>query len=581
MRFLPFTDLRSVTARGLLGDANAALGVTFLAVPQGIAYAIIAGLPPVMGLYAAAVPVIVGSLLRSSRHVITGPTNALSLLVGAAVLNHAGIDPVVIGVTLAVMVGLFQIAAGVLRLGAVVDYISKPVVLGYITGAALLIVLGQLTNATQTTVVQGHRLAEAWRWLGTLPDASTGAILLAAATAAGILGLRALSKRVPAAMLSLGAATAASMAFDFSALGFRTVQDLAPVPAALPPLSLPDWSVAPELLGAAVACTVMSLVESSSVARAISVKTGQTLDPSVEFAGQGFANLISGLFGGYPISGSLSRSALNASAPSRLSGIISGFLLLATLLFLGPFLDATPIAALAGLLFVVAFDIVDLRVIKRLLRTSWPDAAAFAATLAGTLILSLDTAIYLGVGISIVLFLRRARLLIIHELGVDPKGHVREIDAEDDDGIWGRCAHVRMLHLEGRLFFGVEGELQTALDAVVREPKVRVVLLRLKRTQGMDATVAGVLRNTALLLRAQGRHLLLAGVRADTIPLLDRAGVTEAVGAENLFASQRKWFGSMNAAMQRALELSAEQHDEDCPLLLLTDATRPDAPDSA
>ncbi len=575
MRFLPFTDLRSITARDVWRDAGSALGVTFLAVPQGIAYAIIAGLPPVMGLYAAAVPVIVGSLLRSSRHVITGPTNALSLLVGAAVLSHAGIDPMVIGVTLAVMVGLFQVAAGALRLGAVVDYISKPVVLGYITGAALLIVLGQLTSATRTSVAPGHRLVQTWKWIETLPDASTGAVLLALATAIAILGLRAISKKIPAALLALALATAASLAFDFAAMGFRTVRDLAPVPASLPPLTLPDWQVAPELMAAAVACTVMSLVESSSVARAISARTGQTVDPSVEFTGQGIANLVSGLFGGYPTSGSLARSALNAGAPSRLSGVISGVMLLVMLLTMGPVLDATPIAALAGLLFVIAFDIVDLTVIRRLSRTSWPDAAAFAATFAGTLILSLDTAIYLGVGISIMLFLRRARLLVVHELGVDPQGHVREIDSEDDDGIWRRCAHVRMLHLEGRLFFGVEGELQTALDEVLADHTVRVLLLRLKRTQGMDATIAAVLRNAALRLQADNRYLLLAGVRSDTLPLLERAGVTETVGAENLFASERKWFGSMNAAMQRALVLSAEQHDEDCPLLLLTDAARP------
>lgn len=570
MRWLPFSDLRNVTAGSLSRDGAAALGVTFLAVPQGIAYAIIAGLPPAMGLYAAAIPVIIGSLFRSSRHVITGPTNALSLLVGAAVMANAGIDPMVIGVTLAVMVGVLQVAAGALRLGAVVDYISKPVVLGYITGAALLIVLGQLTHATRTEVPQGHRLLQAWDWIGTIPDANLGAVGLAAGTAAAIVGMRALSRKIPAALVALAVATALSLGLDLSALGFKTVRDLAPIPASLPPFTLPDLEVVPTLIAAAVACTVMSLVESSSVARSIASRTRQSLDPSIEFVGQGLANIASGLCGGYPTSGSLSRSALNATAPSRLSGVLSGFLLLGMLLLLGPLLDATPIAALAGLLFVVAFDIIDVAVIRRLLRTSWQDALAFAATFAGTLILSLDTAIYLGVGISLVLFLRRARLLIVHELGVDPEGNVREIDPDDDGGVWRRCPNVRMLHLEGRLFFGVEGELQSALDAVVAEPGVQVLLLRLKRTQGMDATIAAVLRSAALELRAGGRHLILAGVRPDVLDVLERAGVTQAVGTDNLFPSQRKWFGSMNAAIQRALALS-EAHAPECPLVALTE----------
>ena len=571
MRFLPFADLRSLNAKDLLGDASSAIGVTFLAVPQGVAYAIIAGLPPAMGLYAAAVPVIVGSLLRSSRHVITGPTNALSLLVGAAVMDHAGVDPLVIGVTLAVMVGALQIAAGALRLGVVVDYISKAVVLGYITGAALLIVLGQLTNATQTEVAGGHRLAQAWRWVGTIPDASLGAVLLAALTAGAILGLRALSPRLPAATIALATATAASLAFDFAGRGLRVVADLAPIPASLPALTLPDWGAAPSLVTAAVACTVMSLVESSSVARAIAARTRQTLDPSVEFTGQGFANLAAGLTGGYPISGSLSRSALNVRAPSRLAGVMSGVLLLGMLLFLGPFLDAAPIAALAGLLFVVAFDIIDMKVLRRLLGTSWQDAAAFCATLVGTLVFSLDTAIYVGVGISIVFFLRRARLLVIHELGVDPQGHVREIDPDDDDGIWRRCPKIRMLHVEGRLFFGVEGELRAALDEVIANAEVQVLILRLKRTQGMDATIAAVLRGTAMRLRSEGRHLVLAGVKSDTLPLLLRAGVHDAVGLKNIFPSRSKWFGSMNDAMHHALTLSDTVHEDNCPLAMLTD----------
>jgi SulP family sulfate permease len=223
------------------------------------------------------------------------------------------------------------------------------------------------------------------------------------------------------------------------------------------------------------------------------------------------------------------------------------------------------VAALAGLLFVLAFDIIDLPTIRRTVRSSWPDAAAFFATLSGTLVLTLDQAIYLGVGISLVLFLRRARLLVVHEIGVDPDGRVREIDPEDDDGVWRRCRHVRMLHVEGRLFFGVEGELRTTLEEALADPAVRVLLLRLKRTLGMDATIAALLLEVTERLHAEGRHLLLAGVRNEALPVLDGSGLADAIGSENIFHSQRQWFGSMNSAMARAYAL-AEDHSDGCPL---------------
>jgi len=166
--YLPFRDLAAATPSDLRHDAVAGVGVAFLAVPQAVAYAMIAGLPPAAGLYAAGVPVVVGSLFRSSRHVITGPSNALSLLVGAAVAGAVGADPVTTALTLALMVGVLQVGAGVLRLGVLVDYISRPVVLGYITGAGVLILAGQLPNVTGTEGAGGHLFEQVAGWVAGL-----------------------------------------------------------------------------------------------------------------------------------------------------------------------------------------------------------------------------------------------------------------------------------------------------------------------------------------------------------------------------------------------------------------------------
>lgn len=552
-RFLPFLDLRRLRPADLGRDALAALATTFLAIPQGVAYAMIAGLPPVMGLYASVVPTIVGSLFRSSRHVVSGPTNAVSLLVGGAVgalAQDLGAAPAEVAISMALMVGLMQLGAGLLRLGSVVDYISTSVVLGYITGAGVLIGVGQLHNLTGTAGARGDVLTRVTAWLAGLDALNPTALGMAVATALLVLALRPLGEKVPGELLALVAATAASLALG---LGDRlaVVGDLAPVPASLPPLTMPTL-VDPGLALVALAATVLSLVESSSLARSIADKTGDRLDISVEFAGQGLSNIAAAFTGGYPVSGSLSRSALNhsAGAQTRLGGVLGGVFVAVALLVAGPLIERVPIAALAGLLMVVAARLVSVDRIRQAFRAGRADGLAFLATLAGTWVLRLDHAIYLGVSISIVLFLQRARMLVVRELRVDPNGRLREFKPED--GPPDAC--VRIVHVEGPLFFGAAGELRDALGEIAGD-EVQALVVRLKRTQGMDLTSATVFAAIAEGLAAQGRHLVLVGMRPDAMRVLERSGAAARIGPDNLFPTREGWFEAMDEGVRRALAL--------------------------
>ena len=552
-RFLPFLDLRRLRPADLGRDALAALATTFLAIPQGVAYAMIAGLPPVMGLYASVVPTIVGSLFRSSRHVVSGPTNAVSLLVGGAVgalAQDLGAAPAEVAISMALMVGLMQLGAGLLRLGSVVDYISTSVVLGYITGAGVLIGVGQLHNLTGTAGARGDVLTRVTAWLAGLDALNPTALGMAVATALLVLALRPLGEKVPGELLALVAATAASLALG---LGDRlaVVGDLAPVPASLPPLTMPTL-VDPGLALVALAATVLSLVESSSLARSIADKTGDRLDISVEFAGQGLSNIAAAFTGGYPVSGSLSRSALNhsAGAQTRLGGVLGGVFVAVALVAAGPLIERVPIAALAGLLMVVAARLVSVDRIRQAFRAGRADGLAFLATLAGTWVLRLDHAIYLGVSISIVLFLQRARMLVVRELRVDPNGRLREFKPED--GPPDAC--VRIVHVEGPLFFGAAGELRDALGEIAGD-EVQALVVRLKRTQGMDLTSATVFAAIAEGLAAQGRHLVLVGMRPDAMRVLERSGAAARIGPDNLFPTREGWFEAMDEGVRRALAL--------------------------
>lgn len=567
-RWLPLPPWSTVHASDLPRDAVAAFAVLFLAVPQGLAYATIAGLPPAVGLYAAAIPTAIGALFRSSSHVVSGPTNAVSLLVGAAVAAGMGADPVTVALTLALMVGLFQASAGLLRLGALVDYISSAVVLGYITGAGVLIGAGQLYNVTATHGPRGRLHETILGWLRTVGETDLLALGVALATVASVIALRRLSRRlgvrVPTAIVAMIGALLVVVAFDLDARGLRVIADLAPIERGLPMPGLPTLEGFMTLLPVAIAVTVLSLVESSAVARSIAARTGQRLDASTEFFGQGLSNIAASIFGGYPVSGSLSRSALNerSGARSRLSGVLTGLGMVGVLLAVGPLLDRTPIAALAGLLLVVAWDLVDPVKIRQTIRASRADALAFVVTVLGTWVLTLDVAIYLGVGLSLVLHLRNARLLVVRDLVVGDEGRLVEQPLGTRSGA---CPRVRILHIEGSLFFAAAGELQAILDEALRSDPLRVLIVRLKRARGLDASIASVFASTAQAARSSGRHLLLVGMRPEAMKVLERSEAAAAIGPENLFPSRDRWFAALDAARARAFELCGNACER-CPL---------------
>ena len=561
-RFLPFLDLRAYQLRHLPRDLLAGPNVTFLDIPQGVAYAMIAGLPPIMGLYAAALPAIVGALFRSSRHVVTGPTNAVSLLVGTAVaaeVAHGGASPMTVGVTLAFMVGVVQFLAGLLRLDALAAYISQPVVCGYISGAAVLIMIGQLPNATGTTRVAGNPAQMVGGWLASLAGTHLLAVLFTLGTIVCVLSLRHFYPRLPAAILALGLGIVVASVFELSDAGLQRVADLAPLPTGLPPFTVPHLDHWAGLLPTAIACAVLSLVESSSVARTLAAKSGQRLDMAAEFSGQGLANIAAAFSGGYPVSGSLARSTLNqqAGARSRLSALFCGLLMLAVLLFLGPVVNQTPVASLAGLLFVLAADLIDRDRIRMILRGTRGDRAAFLATLLGTWLVPLDQAIYIGVGISILLFLRRARLLTVREMMIGEKGRFREVDHEQEER-GQRCSAIHILNLSGPLFFAAAGELQAALERMNAAPQVRVVILRIRQTQGLDITIAGLLESGQRQLESAGKTLLILGLRPEAMQLFEKTGIATRIGPANLFPAQSGWFTAMEAALRRALALAGE-----------------------
>ena len=399
----------------LRSDATAGLSGALIVLPQGIAYAAIAGLPPEYGLYCAIGPAMVAGLFGSSWHLVSGPTAAISIVVFSALSPLAipgSPEYITLALTLGLLVGAIQLALGIVRLGRLTDLISHSVIVGFTTGAAFLIAASQLRHFFGLNV-KTHTgffpvVIEALRHLPELNPAVTAVGIV---TVVVCVLSRKLLPRLPYMVIAMLAGSLVAYAWPYVWPSAGAVIPLVgALPAAIPPVSLPsfsldDWN---RLGGSAVAIAILGLTEAVAIARAVALRSGQAIDGNQEFIGQGLANLTGSFFSGYPSSGSFTRSGVNyeAGAQTPLAAVFASLLLMAILFFVAPVVAYLAVAAMAGVLFVVARGLVDWPDLRTLLTA---DAAGrdekivFCVTFFATLVIALEFAVFIGILFSLIL----------------------------------------------------------------------------------------------------------------------------------------------------------------------------------
>ncbi len=413
-RFLPFLAWRRrVDAGSLRADAAAGAIGALVVLPQGVAFATLAGLPPEYGLYCAIVPAIVAALFGSSWHLVSGPTNALSLVVFATVAPLAvprSDEYIVLVLTLTLMVGLMQLAMGVARLGALVNFISHTVIVGFTAGAALLIFASQVPHFFGVPGSRGANFFESLHhFAGNVASIDVPITATAIVTLGVAIVARQTLRRVPYMIVAMVAGSA--FAYVLAQSGFADVPTAGALPAGLPRLSLPslDPDVWSKLVPAALALTLLGLTEAVSIARAIAQKSGQRIDGSQEFVGQGLSNIAGAFTSAYPSSGSFNRSGLNYESGARtpLASVIASLVLLAILFAVAPLGAYLPLSVMAAVLFVVAWNLIDIAEIRRIARTSRSELFVLCVTFVATLATALEFAIFVGVLASLLVYLNR------------------------------------------------------------------------------------------------------------------------------------------------------------------------------
>jgi len=524
--------LADVNAPSLRADATAALLAAVLVLPQAIAFAALAGLPTSWGLLTAAVPCVVAALAGSSRHVLTGPTNAMSLALAASLAPLAATgsaEYLRLALVVTLFIGVVQVGVALLRLGVLAHFIAPSVLLGFTTGAAVLIAW--------------HALKGLSGW----PTPSPWALGLGLFTLGLASGVRRLWPRAPALLLALVAGTLAGAAA--TAWGGASLLRIGALPQTWPHWQMPMVTLddVPQLATIALALTIVALGQSVAIAKALAARSGQVLDVNRECLGQGLANMTGPFFSCFAACGSLNRSVphLDAGARTPLAGVMAAALLLVGVAVAAPLLAWVPMAAIDALLLLVAWSLVDRVQWRELWLLDRREAGVAVGTLAATLLLPMEVAVLSGVAASLVVYLHRTAHPALRVMGFSTPpaaataaGTVRPFVVLPPGAP--QCPQLTLLRMEGSVYFGAVAHVADALQALrEQQPPARHLLVMAKSMNFIDHAGAGLWELERRRRVEMGGGLYFHRPRPEVVLTWQRSGFIARLGAEHLFADKR------------------------------------------
>ena len=564
-----FRDLPQYTSADFRGDLMAGLTIAALTIPQTVAFALLIGIPVPAVIGCALVGSVLCALYCSSRHLVFGPTNTISIILASALLALAGEPAAALEIVLLIgfLMGALQIAAGLADLGKITQFVSRSVIVGYSTGVGILIATGQVGHLLGVVAAGEPGLPGMVRHVATRiatldfnpPTAFVGLNCLLL-----LLWLRRWRPQWPDGLITLTVAGLASWSLDLGRFGIPTVRDLGEIASGLPlfsgfPLNGAMLDLLPKVTALAIAAAVLGMLEAVTIAKSLATRTGQRIDPNQELIGMGLGNLIGAGFGAMPGSASFLRSSANlqAGGQTQWATIIGSGFVLMLVVVLAPLLAHIPIAAIAAYLIVIAIRLFQPGQIYIVRRATRSDALVFWLTLAATLFLELETAIYTGIGLSLVLFLQKASTPTLLEHAFNHEGDLGRIDHPDKRN----HPQVSIVHVEGDLFFGAADLLQDGVRRLAEDANIRVIILRLKNARHLDATTVIALDQIHAFLASQGRHLLISGAREDVTAVLERSGLAEKIGRDHLFPAEENATMATMKALKFAQALIGEEPD--------------------
>lgn len=552
-----------VNSQTLKADATAGILSAVLVLPQAIAFALLAGLPAQYGLYTAIVPCVVAALFGSSRLVLSGPTNAISLALFAMLtpLALAGSEHYIqLALTVTILVGLIQAAIGIFKLGMVANFISPAVLSGFTSGAAILIALHALGDALRLDAGQASgALATASVYLSQWDVIGWSSVIVSVSTIGTALMVKRLfGSRWPYMLVGLlvGAVLGIALNQWITPASWGDVAQVGKIPSPIPAFQIPemDWQQLSELLGIAFAISIVALGQSISIAKALGSKSGQMIDPNKEFWGQGLSNIAGGFFSSYVSCGSLNRSLPNyeAGAKTPLASVASAAILIVAVALFGNALAYLPLAGIAGLLLLVAWSLLDIPRWKTLWRQQRTEFLIAATTATATVLLRMEIAILLGTLLSLLVYLNRTSKPAIRLMGFLSKAPNRHL--ENLDHVEGRetltCPQLTMIRMEGAIYFGATAHVAAKLTVLRKSPDSPKHLLVMARSMNfIDLSGAELWEQEMLTRRQAGGDIFFHRPREEVLKMWQRTGFIERLGPHHIFPTKEEAIATIFAQL--------------------------------
>jgi len=552
LKFLPFLSwAKHTTPASARQDAMAGLTGAIIVLPQGVAYALIAGLPPEYGLYAAIVPAIIAALFGSSWHLISGPTAALSIVVFTTISPLAQVGSaayISLVLTLTLMAGLFQLILSLARMGSLVNFVSHSVVVGFTSGAAVVIATSQIKNALGLNLQSTGNFILNWIAVAdNIIATHLPSLAIAALTLATLIVIKRWRRKWPNMLIAMVVGSAATQALLLTSWsGVSEIALVGEIPSQLPPLSTPlmTWELLRQLAPGAMALGLLGLVEAVSIARSVATRSGQQIHGNQEFIGQALSNILGSFSSSYATSGSFTRTGVNyeAGATSPLAALFAAVFLALIVLLFAPLAAYITLPSMAAILLMVAWNLIDWHHIKIIYRAGKNEAMVFGVTFAATLLLPMEFAIYLGVLLSLVLYLRRTSQPNITALA-SGRGAKKLVDAQRSN--LPECDVIKIVRIDGALFFGAVDYVQTTLMAIPQKH----VLIVASGINFIDLAGTELLANEAKRLAAKGGGLYLCNVNGRVIKPIIRNGHLSTIGKRHIFATKALALSTIDAKL--------------------------------
>ena len=544
-RFFPFLNWLPLAKKSWKDDLIAGITGTIIVIPQAVAFAMIAGLPPVYGFYTAMITPIIAALFGSSYHLISGPTTAISIVVYATISNF--VDPasdieqyVALTLVLTFMAGIIQFAMGLARMGKLVNFVSHSVIIGFTAGAGVLIAFKQLKHVFGLDIPQGSSFYDIVRYIiNNISETNWYVFTIAIGTLLIAIIIRKFIKPLSRYYLLIAMVLGSFLAI-FLGGESNGIETVGKIPSNLPPFRMPELNLTniKNLSGGALTVALLGLIEAVAIARSIALSSHQRIDGNREFKGQGLSNIIASFFSSYMGSGSFTRSGVNlqAGAKTPLSAIFAAFFLMIVLLLFSSYAAFLPKAAMGGIILLVGYNLIDFHHIKQVVISSGREIIVLSTTLFGTLFFELETALFSGIALSLFFYLERTAKPNIAILGAS-KTH-RFINIVRDSNVK-VCPQLRIVRIDGSIYFGALEVVSDFFNNLYEKGEFKHVLVVAKGINFIDLAGATWLTHEAKKWQERGGGIYFSSLTIVSQQILKKGGFRVEIGEENFYNDKR------------------------------------------